>query len=531
MSVVVFCNLGSRDVVLTDAPTERPPFAREAGQQYWAALATYGTRLDFPILNPAIEYILDQESGIDELVLLGTDQSDVRHQRGDTLYYAMLAEALLPSRFEGRIQRATHHLVGKEPPANPTLYDEMFRVYEELLRPFAEKPIDACYLIISGGIPACNTALLFQGIRYFGDRCQLVYLAEGNPQPIPLGIGQQIMDVMQENRIHEMLDRFDFSAASSLLQKRPSVPPLAPALLNYARSRLWFDFSGAQSYLTQAIKESQADVRTMLQKEQASLSALANADKKEIALIGEVYHNAMIAWDNERFVDFLGRAQRFQEAVTAYLLAQIQQQNSSFAHLKPELISRQAEARQTAVALIGATYKTAQGTAEQIPAQHKVTLANMLEKAFNLPELDALMFDLSVDYENISGDTKNIRARELVAHAVRNNYFPNLVDAIQKLRPHLDFSALSDWKQKTTSGILGDGLRRLEALAPLREQTIIAHGYAGVSEAIILETYNQAEGDGEFHPRRDMTMICIELGISIENPFRVAQTLIKQALR
>lgn len=531
MHVVVFCNLGSRDVVLVDSPAERPPAAREAGQKYWEALDTYKERLDFPILNPAIQYILDEVPSIDEFVFFGTDQADAHHQRGDTLYYAMLAEALLPSRFEARIQQATHQLVGKEPLANPTLYDEMFRVYDDLLRPFAEKQVDACYLIISGGIPACNTALLFQGIRHFGHRCQLVYLAEGNPQPIPLGIGQQIMEVMQEKSIHEMVDRYDFAAAIGLLEKRPLIPPFLLALLNYARSRLWFDFAAAQTYLREAIKGSPSEVKPTLQNEQTSLKALTNPEKKEIALIGEVYHNAMIAWDNERFVDFLGRAQRFQEAVTAYLLTNIQREKPNFAHLNPAAIARQADSRQTAVALIRLAYQSTEADIPQIQSQHKILLGKLLEETFSLSELRALMFDLSVEYENIPGETRAVRARELVAHSVRHNYFHNLVEAVQTLRPHLDFSSFSDMVQKATSAILGEGLQRLEALAQLREQTIIAHGYAGVSEAIILQKYNEQGEPTQFHPRRDMTMICVELGITIENPFRVAQSLIRQAMQ
>jgi Effector-associated domain 7 len=535
VTAVVLCNLGVRDVILGDTIPKRLPPARETGEKYWKAWAEYAPQLNFPILKPAIDYILQQETQIDEILFIGTDQTKQTedfHRKKDTLYYANLAQAVLVPRYDDRIKHADCHLIGKTPPRNPTLYDEMFTVYDQLVGRFGETAVDTFYVVISGGIPACNTALLLQGIRYFGSRCQLVYLAEGNPQPIPLGIGQQIMGVMRENSIHQMLDRFDFAAAASLLQEEPSTSPLTLALLAYAQSRLWFDFDGAKKFLTQALQQSQGAMRERLQQEEQSLAALSNPAQQEKALIGEVYHNAIIAWDNHRFVDFLGRAQRFQEAVTAYWVAKLQGTHSDLASLNLDEITRQPNTRQMALTLLQAIQPAAQAE-NIIPTPLQVSLRKLLEANLDNNDLHTLMFDLGVDHENIPGNTKAAQVREFVADGVRKGYVPELVQLFRQKRPKLDFTPFDNLQQDNSMATIVEKLKRLEILSTLREETIIAHGYTGVSENIILQKYNANAEDrsNKYHPRRDMTTICLEMGIITDNPFRAAQDLIKQAMR
>lgn len=61
---------------------------------------------------------------------------------------------------------------------------------------------------------------------------------------------------------------------------------------------------------------------------------------------------------------------------------------------------------------------------------------------FNNSELHNLAFDLGVDYEGLSGQNKNDKARELLAHFKRNVRLPELLDACRGLRPDVSWESI-----------------------------------------------------------------------------------------
>jgi len=65
---------------------------------------------------------------------------------------------------------------------------------------------------------------------------------------------------------------------------------------------------------------------------------------------------------------------------------------------------------------------------------------------------------------------------------------------------------------------------------PLRNASIIGHGFRGVSKNIILEEYNDADTDVEYNPVQDMALICGVLNIPLVNPFRDVRDLIRRRL-
>lgn len=62
-------------------------------------------------------------------------------------------------------------------------------------------------------------------------------------------------------------------------------------------------------------------------------------------------------------------------------------------------------------------------------------LQNLLEEYFNLSELEQLCFDLDFEYENISGETRRDKARNLVTFTERQGRLPQLISILQKNRP------------------------------------------------------------------------------------------------
>ena len=65
--------------------------------------------------------------------------------------------------------------------------------------------------------------------------------------------------------------------------------------------------------------------------------------------------------------------------------------------------------------------------------------AGKLNQYFSRGELNTLAFDLGIDYQNIPGETKQERARELVLYCQRNGLLDGLLAEARRQRPHVDW--------------------------------------------------------------------------------------------
>lgn len=68
-----------------------------------------------------------------------------------------------------------------------------------------------------------------------------------------------------------------------------------------------------------------------------------------------------------------------------------------------------------------------------------VKIRQQLEKYFTMDELKTICFDSFIDFENISGETKEAKTRELVLYCQRHNKLPELLQACQERRPKIDW--------------------------------------------------------------------------------------------
>jgi nucleoside phosphorylase len=66
-------------------------------------------------------------------------------------------------------------------------------------------------------------------------------------------------------------------------------------------------------------------------------------------------------------------------------------------------------------------------------------LRDLLTAQFNIEELQDLCVDLGIDYENLSGQGKGGKARELIAYAQRRNRMDDLIARARALRPQAEW--------------------------------------------------------------------------------------------
>lgn len=76
--------------------------------------------------------------------------------------------------------------------------------------------------------------------------------------------------------------------------------------------------------------------------------------------------------------------------------------------------------------------------------QQRVGLRTLLENSFNEDELSTLCFDLGVEFENIGGETKIDKSREIVTMFERKQRLDDLIEACRRLRPTVDWPDITD---------------------------------------------------------------------------------------
>ncbi|MCA9999505.1 MAG: hypothetical protein KDE56_27265, partial [Anaerolineales bacterium] len=66
-------------------------------------------------------------------------------------------------------------------------------------------------------------------------------------------------------------------------------------------------------------------------------------------------------------------------------------------------------------------------------------LARLLNQTYSLEELELLCKDLSLDYENLPGETRIGKTLSLVQHAQRHSYLLELITTCSRQRPRVDW--------------------------------------------------------------------------------------------
>jgi hypothetical protein len=73
---------------------------------------------------------------------------------------------------------------------------------------------------------------------------------------------------------------------------------------------------------------------------------------------------------------------------------------------------------------------------------NKIDLAELLTKideCFNLADFKTLCFALEIDYDNLSGETKVEKSRELISYSISHSIFNVLISELQKRRPMVNW--------------------------------------------------------------------------------------------
>lgn len=497
---IAIANIGTRDVTTTfGTDEEKNTRPRERGDTLLKLPPAQRGGIKFPILEPTLQHIINQHTEtIDRLILFATDQertpTNSHHHANDTINYAKLAQAILPTRFGRRLN--TVDIIPIDSHINPSRYDQALPFFETQLHKIAQQhphTITQCYLLTTGGIPACNTAILFHGMTIFAEKALHVHQSE-DADPLSMLLSAQTRHIALEH-----LRRFDFPAVAATLQS--DLSPTTHHLLNYGTARLHFNFSQAADHLTQAAA-TLTPIPPQLTRWQAELKQLDAADPK--SLLHELYHNGRISWEQHRYVDFVIRARRFQQIALTHL-AETQPPTSYLLQQLAEGVLNTAN--------------------DSWDTTQKQLLRQILITAYNLEELKTICFNLDIDHERLRHAQKDELVLDLISYADRRGLLAALLTASREVNPQATWEKLDnppDNQRRFYRSLL-----RLNQLAEQLNQTILGSGRGGITAEMLTTT----EKNGEtITPIQDMAAVCQQLTIPLKNPFRELQTLLHTQL-
>ena len=477
MAIMFLSTIGGRDLLL-EGREIKPP--RIEGKRILDDLETLAPKLSLPMLEAAIDYILRREEAIDRIVLIATDQPKTelpRHRDNDTLFFAEIIKKLLVKKLlvKNRKVKDIRVFLIKQ---NPSNVDDMFDFFKQALKrnkAFQMKNMRKCYALTTGGVPGANTALLMQSIEYYREKCYPLYVSEKTGHVIPLQIGNQMLTSFRNEAISRALDRYDYSAVAALLADQSNERErFCWRLAEYAKHRLYFDFDTALSITENTMGEVPAGERSFCEYLQQDLDGLKN--KERSALVRELFLNLRIKFIREEFVDFLGRVFRLQEDVLRYI---VEKQFGFSTEMDKK--SRYAEF------VNGVKKNTA--------------LTKYLEESRFSGK------PLKYDEPTIPCLTQMVKF--LVEVNDNGNGKPLITDEgqIQSYRQIIEI------------------FEKVNGLSGLRNKSIIAHGYDGVSRAILQEKYG--EGDIITDLRRVVGLIGVDLK---EDPFERINDRVKRTM-
>jgi len=277
---------------------------------------------DAIILEPIISEI-KKDSEIERIYLFATKQDPIHPQ--DTEYAGKIVQEILKKKFGYNDKIFREKIINR----NPADYDSMFKYYQDEINEITiDDNISTVFISITGGTPAQNMSLLLsavakfgmkaQAVYKFGMKAQAVYLPRGSNIVKKEKIGEMIYKKFLEERVEELIKKHLYGAAADLSEKFGLKNLTEIKELRAKEKRDLFDFDGATSILNDIKDMVGGETRTNYLKDIERLENLKKGDEK--ALIKELYENMKRRWEQGAYTDFLGRLFRFEEAVYYYLI-------------------------------------------------------------------------------------------------------------------------------------------------------------------------------------------------------------------
>lgn len=275
MGCTLITNVGNRDVALSIAGiyvAADGPYGprdlqgelgcdsgvRAIGQAIHDRLGDFEKRLRFPIIEPALEFVLGHEKFIDTLLIVGTDQPEGTpsyHRSRDTWHYANVICDCVAKTYGDRIGVVEPIKREASPPEAEA--EAFFGNLIDKHIPSSSEP--RVYALMKGGVPGMNSALVWQVVHTYGSNASILTVPEPPDHERAEGATgtarredtwplrkQGITRILKA-----LLDRSEYHAAHEFLRAEGVDAPRAMAFVEHAAARQNHDFERAYDALDQ----------------------------------------------------------------------------------------------------------------------------------------------------------------------------------------------------------------------------------------------------------------------------------------
>ncbi len=474
--VVYLANVGTRDVTLDGQPLRVP---RADGEQLLREYDAVRDRLDAPILMPGLRHAVQVAGRVDRLVLFYSDQPETtppRFRDYDTIYLAQVLQRWLGGHpeLDGKLGKVMLQPIR----GNPADYNNTIPYYRQVLPQLVPADVATVYVAPVGGADASNVALWLAAVRHFGRTVEVIYvMPDGRVETLPLA--RLLLTDYRRQHAQALLDHYDYPALARFLQESPELGnawlvPLAQALAE----RLHFNFRAAVEHLDRALEMARGEARARLERLRESLTACVQA-------VPPPRSDA----DQATWEQWLTYQRRGLEELYWNL------------RIKAE--------REEWVDFLGRVFRLVEGLQRYI--FERETRHSTEKYGDGFP-----------DFARWLEANASVRAY-LVEQNVREPIEPNTFVLLQ---------ILNYWVEKAGRGrVLGKAynvLKRLRQLSDLRNKSIMAHGWEGVSRREVEAVAQQGVGTLLEEIRQALESVGVE--VPATNPFREINNWMRECL-
>lgn len=489
MSSVVIMNLGNRDLQVKDEcvdnmkelfdsdlkmtkilgeykkiPSEFKEFTRILFESFDNKHDEWIKYIEFPIIKATLEKLNDKGKVVDKIIFIASDQSDTNYSKTDTKYLAEILLKLKPEYNELFKISTDVDVEIKKLTKNPSDYDITIEGYKKILDEFKE--VENIYIGITGGTPAMSTALLINSINTC-DNVMTIYTKKkenNKQQAYALNLAQELKKNESKKNIIKFINAQNYSAAEMLIKEFKDKFPdnniiIENVILNIvkaAASRIQFDFGIAKKAIEEVI-DNDCDSREIYEQFVNSIEELTSGNEEY--LLNEVINNAEYQYNIGAYTDFLGRIFRIQEEIYKYILndegilksdGKLKQKYllENFPCLEQEFKIKRIDTR---------------------------TVDKLIERIYDNNSLIDQVFDTE---EKCINTIKLCEVDEEIAEKFINAKMDN---------PGMEKILEKILEDSTTKKDLFNYCNLLTELKQLRNKSILAHGYEGVSKDKIKE--------------------------------------------
>ncbi|XRO77249.1 hypothetical protein ACO3VM_01600 [Methanocaldococcus sp. 10A] len=417
-------------------------------------LENYEKIKDLGLHLPIIEPCLKKYGNIKKIILVPTNQQDVngineRHKKGDTFIEAEIIKKYLEEKgYNVEIREAKFNAIDLE---------RWFGHISDIINENYEK-FDKLIFEIKGGVPTSQEAIRLASL--FKNKIEVVEVVKGEIKTTNMKFFEY--RIIKE-KLKELINNYDYSGALQFEEYIDNKDVIN--LLKHLNYRLNFDFASAIHYYN--------DDRLNI-----ILNDKADTIKRFEYLILELLDNMEIELIKEKYANFLARIYRLEEALGQYIILRFLSYENKDFKIKYEFKKR-----------------------DNSPGYYCRPISQLLSDKFykinGLGKIFACYFkhlfennDFRSEYEKYLAESLEEKERNTFIHArfLNTTHYETIVSKIKKY----------DFKDENAKKIFNELCSIFENIKSmyknkeinLRNTTIVAHGFNGVSK----ETINKIIG-------------------------------------